>query len=116
MKKYVRAGGDVFVAETSAGSNDSDGRSVLFHGVNLHVAGMGAQEKFGREVEGVLHVPSRMVGCEVKSTKIVVVAVDVRAELDGKAHADEDVDDAVENLSDGVEVALGTFAARKSCV
>lgn len=98
MEEDMGAGGNVFVAEGAAGCDDANGWGELLHGADLDVGGVGAEEVAGVEIKGVLHVAGRMVGWEVESFKVVVVGVDVGAELDGKTHVGEDGGDAVEGL------------------
>lgn len=81
--------------------------------MNLHVARMGAKEEGVGKIEGILHVARRMIGWKVETGKVVVVGIDVGTEADGKTHPYENVDDAVESVGDGMEVAKGAGPARK---
>ncbi len=57
--------------------------------------------------EGVLRVTRRMVGREVEAAEVVEVVLDLGALGDGEAHGDEDVDEVVLRLPQGVQVAAG---------
>jgi len=114
MEENMGTGGDVLVAEAAARSDDPNGRRMALHGANLDVAGVGAEKVIGVEVEGILHVAGWVIFGEVQSLEVIVVSVNIGAELDGKAHADEDVEDALEHLLDRVDAPLVLFAPWES--
>ena len=88
-------GGVVIVAVHRAGRNHADWRVRLLalHGAGLDAAGLGAQQEVVRNVEGVLHVPGRVVLGQVQRFKVKIVVVDFRAFDDIEAHMHEDLFD-----------------------
>ena len=54
-----------------------------------------------------------MVGRKVEAFEVVIVGIDVGAELDRKSHVAEDVDDLVESLSEWMGFATEMSAAWK---
>ncbi len=111
MEEDVRAAADGFIAVDGARGDDADGWFMFFHDAELGIGGVGAEEHVFGDVESILHVAGWMVGREVQAFVVVVVAVDVWAVLHGKAHADEDFDDFIEGLIDGVFPAKVAAAA-----
>ena len=91
--------GDVAVAPVgAAGRDDPERRLAGQHGADLHRARVGAQQQrpavlLGLEVEGVEHLPGRMLRRDVERLEIVPVVLDVRTFGDGEAHVGEDRDD-----------------------
>ena len=80
---------DRLIAIDGAGSNDADGRFVLFHHANWVLEVWERRSIFFVDVEGVLHIAGGMVGRKVQSFVVVIVVVDVGAVLNGKSHADQ---------------------------
>ena len=64
-----------------------------------------------RQIEGVLHLPRRMVGRDVEGGEVVPVVLDVRTLGPGEAHLAEDRDELVHHLADRMQRALGLRAA-----
>jgi len=54
-------------------------------------------------VEGVLHLPRRVVGGHVQGGEVVPVVLDLRPFGPDEAHLAEDIDDFVDGLGNGVE-------------
>ena len=84
--------------------DDADRRLLFQHGAHLHRRGVGAQDVLRAvgllaEIEGVVHLPRRMIGRDVELGEIVVVEFDVGAFGDGKAEIGEDRRDFVEHLA-----------------
>ena len=63
------------------------------------------------DIEGVVHLPRRMLGRDVEGGEVVEVVLDVRPLGDAEAHLAEDGDDLVDGLADGMEAALALPAA-----
>ena len=59
------------------------------------------------QIEGVVHLPRRMLGRDVERVEVVQVVLDVRALGDGEAHVAEDRDDLLDGLADRMDAALG---------
>ena len=104
MEETVRAGADGLVPVNAAGTNDPDGRFLCFHHPRLHAARMRTQQPVGIAVniEGILHVPRRMVLGQVEGGKIMPVVFDLGSLRYRKAQPSEDVDDLVANQRDGM--------------
>ena len=71
----------------------------------------GRPSPLGLQVEGVEHLPGRMLGRDVERLEIVPVVLDVRAFGHGEAHVGEDRDDLLGGLADRVDAALAAARA-----
>ena len=83
---------------------------------DLHRRGVGAQQALtpigpGRQIEGVLHVPGRMVGRDVEGGEVVVIAFHLRPLGHAVAQAREDVEDLLHRGLQGMAVARRHVAA-----
>ena len=95
-------------AEDPPDRRDVDRHAALEEGAGLHRRGVGAQDEaaLGRvDVEGVLHLPRRVVGVEVEGVEVEPLRLDLRALGDLPAHADEEVGDPLAHQLDGVAPA-----------
>jgi len=75
----------------------------VFHDPHLHRRGVGAQDLalamgVGRQEEGVVHLPRRVLGREVQGCEVVEVGLDVRPLGDPEPHVGEDGDQLVHDL------------------
>ena len=97
VKDTVGPGRDRFVPENPAGEDHPDRRLCRLHRADLYGGGVGAQQDIripGNE-EGILHIPGRMVGCEVKGGEIVPVIFDLRTVGNRIADPAKDLDNPV---------------------
>ena len=76
-------------------ADDPNGGLALFHGADLHRAGLSAQQSVFGDIEGVLGVPGRVVFGDVQRFKVVVVQLHFRAVHHVEAHAQKDLLDLV---------------------
>ncbi len=53
-----------------ARGDDTDGRLLLFHYMNLYAGGLGAEKDIFRNVKGVLGVPGRVVLGRLRASKL----------------------------------------------
>ena len=124
LMEHRRVGGVVVDAEGAARHDDAQrpavGQHLLHvlveHGARLHRRGVGAQHHrravgARRQVEGVLHLPRRMVGRDVERGEVVPVVLDVGTVGPGEAHLAEDGGELVHHLADRMQGALGLRAA-----
>ena len=94
----------------------------VLHGADLHRRGVGAQHHAAlpsgarRQVEGVVHLPRRMLRRDVERGEIVEIVLDVRALRRREAHLAEDRDDLVDGLADRMDAALGSGPRRQGDV
>ena len=112
----MRSTADGFIAIDGAGSNDANRRLVVFHHAELGIGSMRAEKHVFSDVECVLHVASRVIGWEIQSFVVVVIAVDVRTVLNRKTHTGEDGEDMIHHFADGVCIAKGVLPARKGSI
>ena len=87
--------------------DDPDRGLFVLHGADLHRRGMRAQHHARRvaflgQIEGVVHLPGRMLGRDVEGLEIVEVVLNVRAFGDRKAHLPKDSDHFVQSLANRV--------------
>ena len=95
-------------AEDPADRGDVDRHAALEEGAGLDRRGVGAQDEaaLGRvDVEGVLHLPGRVVGVEVQGVEVEPLRLDLGSLGDLPAHPDEQVGDALRHQLDGVAAA-----------
>ena len=93
------------VRNTRPDRRDVDRHAALEQGAGLHRRGVGAQHEaaLGRvDVEGVLHLPRRVVGVEVQGVEVEPLGLDLGPLGDLPAHADEQVGDALAHQLDRV--------------
>ena len=106
--------GQVRVAAVDlAGGHHGHGRLAGKHGAHLHRRGVGAHEHLFSDVEGVLHVPGRMLGGHVQGLEIVVVDFHFRARGHVKAEALENAADLLHDQRGGMQGAAPGRAARQ---
>ena len=115
VELHLGAGGDLLVAIALAGQDDADGlRAALAHDPDLPRRGVGAQQDVGiGGVEGIPHVPRRVMGGHVEQLEVQLVRLHVRAVIDLEAHLGEDGVDLPQGLGGDVESAGGDRAARQ---
>ena len=93
--------------EDLAGAGDVERRLGGEHGAGLHRGGVGAQHEVGRrarltahrgaiDIEGVLHLPRRMIGVEVEGVEVEPLVLELGALGDGPAHGDEKIGDLID--------------------
>jgi hypothetical protein len=101
-------GGVVVDAVHEAGRDDADGRLAMgLHEVDLGIAGMGAQHHLVVHVEGIVHVPGRMLRRDVQGFEVVPVIVDFGRHGLLEAEAAEEGDDLLAHLGERMEGAEG---------
>ena len=94
-------------AEHAAGHQDLDGRLLNVHGADLATGGLGAQQEFIRQIEGILHIAGGVILGHVQAGKVVVIVLDLREGAHRKTHAGEHVDDLVGDQGQRVQAAHG---------
>ena len=116
LVEYGRMGGIVIPAEHLARGNHADWRigCMLPESSRLYRRCMGAEKNIRRNVEGILHIPGRMVLRQVQAFEIVVILFDFRPLFYGIAHADEGLHDFPKRLVQGMEMADLLVPGRKS--
>ena len=77
-------------------ADDADRRLARGHDARLHGRGVRAQNDVVVDVEGVLRVARGVVLRQVEQLEVVVVVLDLRTLDDLVAHADKDLDHALE--------------------
>ena len=85
-----------------AGHHDADGRLLRKHRPRLHRRGVRPQKDVLTDIEGVLHIPRRMVGGNAEGLEVVVIRFDLRPFLDRKTETDKGIQNFVFDLGDGV--------------
>ena len=90
--------------EHAAGHQEAEGGLEILQGPDLARGGMGSKQHLVVDVEGVLHVPGRVVEGQVEQGEVVVVQLDLRPVEHLEAHADEGVPDGPIGLGHGVQV------------
>jgi hypothetical protein len=86
-------------------SDDPDRRRSVFHGADLHRAGVRAQEAAVGEIEGILLVARRVIGRRIQRVEAVKLVLDVRSFCECETHAAEDLDRASCSWRDRVQRA-----------
>ena len=97
----------LLVAEHAPGRDHPEGRREALHRPDLHRRGLRAHHQVPLviAVEGVLHLPRRVVGGDVERLEVVVVKLDLGTVEHRVAHRDEDLLDLAAHLRQGVERA-----------
>ena len=108
----------VVAAVGAARRDDAVRRRLRLHGADLHRRGVGPEQHalarlVGAEVEGVVHLPRRVLRRDVERREVVEVVLDVGPFDDPEAHVGEDRDQLVQHLADGVNGALRLGAGRQ---
>ena len=118
MEETVAAGADGFIAVHPARHNDAQGQFALFHLPDLHIAGMGAQQPVWilLYVEGILHIPRRVVLRQVQGSEVVKVVFNLGAIGNSKTKATEYLDDLVAHEADGMAAAKGNIISRQAYI
>src|SRR6266851_8290699 len=75
---------------------------------------MGAQHRFRRDEEGVVHLTGRVIGRNVESGEVVVVVLDVRTAGDLESHCRKDGDSIIEHLEQRMQGTAWPLTARKT--
>ena len=108
---------------TKAMDTDADAvrRRLGLHGADLHRRGVGPEQHalavgLGAEVEGVVHLPRRVLGRDVESGEVAEVVLDVGALGDAEPHVGEDRGDLVDDLAHRVDAADGLGPGRQGDV
>ena len=101
------------LAVHTAGGQNANGQFLFFHGTDLHVGGLCAEQDaavFG-QIEGIGPFPGGMtVGC-VQLGEVIVGEFDLLIVQNIKAHSDKDVFNLIEYVVHGMLVANGNFLA-----
>ena len=106
LVKHRRVGGIHGIAAIHpAGGHDPHRWGVVLQMADLHRRGVGAQQLAVRQIEGVLHVPRRVVGRDVEGSEVVVVGLDLGALLHPVAQARKDVHDLLDRADQRVAMA-----------
>ena len=92
-------------AEDLAGRQDLDRGLFGLHDMDLPCRGLGPEQIFRGQIEGVLHISGRMVHRGVQSREVVVVVLDLGSLVDLKSHSGENIDHLVLHLGNGVKIA-----------
>ena len=76
---------------------DADGRPLIPHHADLHVAGVGAEEHAMAEEESVLHVTGRMILGHVQRSEVVPVVFYLWAFRNIESNGRKNIDNLVFN-------------------
>ena len=118
MEHRRAAHGDLVAAEDAAAGEHLHRRLESFHGSDLHVRGVRAQQQRrpGVEEEGVLRVAGRVVGGEVEGLEVVPVRLHLGARIERVAHLGEDLLHLPTDDGDGMQMAEARHARGESNV
>ena len=121
LVEHGRVGHVVVAAVGAARRDDPVRRRLGLHVANLHRRGVGPEQHalarlVGTEIEGVVHLPRRVLGRDVERREIVEVVLDVGPFDDPEAHVGEDRDQLVQHLADGMNGADRLRARRQGDV
>ena len=89
---------------------------VLFCIARLYGRGLRAQEDVLRDIERVLHIARGVILRQIQRFEVEVVALDLGSLLDGKAHLQEDLLDAVQRDRERVQMPHGRRPPRQGHV
>src|SRR5258708_5574135 len=97
VEEAMRPCADRLVAVYPAGADDPDGGLLTLHCPGLYIAGMGTQQPVGVliDIEGILHIPGRVVLGHVEGGEVMPVVFDLRTFCNGEAQSPEYIDDLV---------------------
>ena len=105
---------DLVAAIDAAAGDDFDRRLHRFHGPDLHVRCVRAQQQpIDVDEERVLRVAGGMVGREVQRFEVVPVGLDLRTRIDRVAHLAEDVLHLPAHERDGMQMSEPRHARGK---
>ena len=91
-------------------------RLVLLHRARLHGRGLRAQQDVLGDVERILHITRRVVLRQVQRLEVIVIALDLGSLLDGKAHLEENLLDAVQRNCERMQMSDDRRASRQGHV
>src|SRR5262245_38868189 len=119
MERRTVRGVELVPAEDSSRRDDADGRFLFEHRADLHRRSVRAQMIpamfcVGRQVhvESVLNVPGWMIGRGVERIETEPFGLNLGAVFDGETHATENIDGALEDLCQWMDVAESMAAPR----
>ena len=102
--------------EYSAGRDHTDRQLALFHGTNLNRRGLGTQNDFLIDIEGILLVSCRMVLRDIQRFEVVVVLLDFGTANHFVAHANENSLYLFQSDRIGMTMSNGIFLCRQGNV
>ena len=80
---------------------------MVFHITNLGIGCVGTHHFTVGQIEGILHIPSGVIGQKVSRFKIVIVLFYFRTASNGLAQPDKNIGNLVNNAVDGMHLPLG---------
>ncbi len=97
--------------EDLARRQDLDGRLLLLHHVDLPRRGLRPQQILRRQIEGILHIPGRMIHGRIQRREVIIIILDLRSLEDLKSHPGKNIHHLVAHLCNGMKLAAPDLLA-----